>query len=215
MLGAGFVRFLNPDSSPDSVLEYDAAGLLGFKGSATGGGFPRIAGLTSSQGGMFGMGPTNANYYWYGKLTVPLSADLHPRQPHFKIGGEYRLESYTDRNTRGVERRAELQRGADRPAFHAGTEPGRRQRGFPVRELPAGAGEQCDGERPAGSAVAEFALGTVPAGHLEADPQTHARLTAFAGTCIDQGHEIWNRNSMFGPTIPNPSAGGLAGRHGL
>jgi hypothetical protein len=28
---------------------------------------------------------------------------------------------------------------------------------------------------------------------------------------MDQGHEIWNRNSMFGPTIPNPSAGGLRG----
>ena len=28
---------------------------------------------------------------------------------------------------------------------------------------------------------------------------------------MDQGHEIWNRNSMFGPTIPNPSAGGLPG----
>ena len=61
--GVGFVRFLNPDSSPDDVLKYDAAGKLGFKGSATGGGFPRIAGLTSSQGGMLGMGPTNANYY--------------------------------------------------------------------------------------------------------------------------------------------------------
>ncbi|MCU1324652.1 MAG: Cna B-type protein [Bryobacterales bacterium] len=72
--GAGFVRFLNPDSSPSQVLDYDAAGILGFKGSATGGGFPRIAGLTSAQGGMFGMGPTNANYYWYGKLTAPVSA---------------------------------------------------------------------------------------------------------------------------------------------
>jgi outer membrane receptor protein involved in Fe transport len=28
---------------------------------------------------------------------------------------------------------------------------------------------------------------------------------------MDQGHEIWNRNSMFGPSVPNPSAGGLPG----
>jgi hypothetical protein len=37
-IGGGFLRFLNPDTSPDSVLEYDAEGLLGFRGSATGGG---------------------------------------------------------------------------------------------------------------------------------------------------------------------------------
>ena len=28
---------------------------------------------------------------------------------------------------------------------------------------------------------------------------------------MDQGHEIWNRNSMFGPSVANPSAGGLLG----
>src|SRR3954453_6496067 len=104
-VGGGFVRFLNPDSSPDSVLNYDAAGLLGFKGSATaatGGGFPRIAGLTSSQGGMFGMGPTNANHYWYDKLTIPLTVTYVRNNHAYKIGGEYRLESWTDRNTRGA-----------------------------------------------------------------------------------------------------------------
>jgi hypothetical protein len=33
--GVGFLRFHNPDSSPDAVLEYDAVGELGFVGSAT------------------------------------------------------------------------------------------------------------------------------------------------------------------------------------
>ena len=50
------MRNLNPDSSPDSVLNYDAAGQLGLTGSGTGGGFPRIAGLATNFGGMFGMG---------------------------------------------------------------------------------------------------------------------------------------------------------------
>jgi hypothetical protein len=39
--GVGYLRFLNPDASPSDVLEYDAAGKLGFRGSSTGGGFPR------------------------------------------------------------------------------------------------------------------------------------------------------------------------------
>src|SRR5436305_13900831 len=96
-VGGGFVRFLNPDSSPDSVLNYDAVGLLGFKGSATGGGFPRIAGLTSSQGGMFGMGPTNANHYWYDKLTVPLSATYIRNNHTYKIGGDFRMKPWPER----------------------------------------------------------------------------------------------------------------------
>jgi hypothetical protein len=34
-LGSGFIRYLNPDSSPPEVLNFDAAGQLGFSGSAT------------------------------------------------------------------------------------------------------------------------------------------------------------------------------------
>ena len=40
--GVGYQRFHNPDSSPPQVLNYDAAGQIGFVGSATNpGGFPR------------------------------------------------------------------------------------------------------------------------------------------------------------------------------
>ena len=48
------------------------------------------------------MGPTNANKYWYGKLTIPLTATYIRSNHSIKIGGEYRLESWTDRNTRGA-----------------------------------------------------------------------------------------------------------------
>jgi hypothetical protein len=208
--GGGFVRFLNPDSSPASVLEYDAAGLLGFKGSATGGGFPRIAGLTSSQGGMFGMGPTNANYYWYGKLTIPLALTYIHDNHTFKIGGEYRLESYTDRNTRGST--GVLNFGA--------AETG----------LPSTQGQNLGGGG-VGFPYASFLLGLVNNATVNApqDPQWRnsrwglflqdtwkltRKVTLDMGIrwdLMDQGHEIWNRNSMFGPTIPNPSAGGLPG----
>jgi len=101
--GAGFLRFLNPDSAPADVLEFDALGKLGFRGSSTGGGFPRITGISNALGGgMFNIGPANANYYWVGKLTVPLSVTYVRDNHTYKAGAEYRLESYTDRNTRGA-----------------------------------------------------------------------------------------------------------------
>jgi Carboxypeptidase regulatory-like domain/TonB dependent receptor len=209
-VGVGFVRFLNPDSSPDSVLNYDAAGLLGFTGSATGGGFPRIAGLTSSQGGMLGMGPTNANHYWTGKLTIPLSVSYIHGNHSYKIGGEYRLESYTDRNTRG----------ASGVLNFSAAETG----------LPSTQGQNLNGGG-VGFPYASFLLGRVDNATVNAsqDPQwrnsrwglfiqdtwkVSQKLTLDYGLrwdLLDQGHEIWNRNSMFGPTTPNPSAGGLLG----
>jgi hypothetical protein len=208
--GAGFVRFLNPDSSPESVLKYDAAGLLGFKGSATGGGFPRISGLTSSQGGMFGMGPTNANYYWYGKLTAPLSATYIHDNHTFKLGGEYRLESYTDRNTRGAS--------------------GVLNFGSAQSGLPSTQGQNLGGGN-VGFPYASFLLGLADNATVNAaqDPQWRnsryglfiqdtwkvtRKLTLDLGLrwdLMDQGHEIWNRNSMFGPNVANPSAGGRLG----
>jgi hypothetical protein len=209
-IGGGFVRNLNPDSSPDSVLNYDAAGLLGFKGSSTGGGFPRIAGLTSSQGGMFGMGPTNANHYWYDKLTIPLSASYIRNNHSIKIGGEFRLESWTDRNTRGAS--GVLNFGA--------AESG----------LPSTQGQNLGGGN-VGFPYASFLLGLANNATVNApqDPQWRnsrwglfiqdtwkisRKLTLDYGLrwdLLDQGHEIWNRNSMFGPAVPNPSAGGLPG----
>ena len=52
-VGAGFYRFLNPDSSPAGVLNYDAVGQLGLVGSASSpAGFPNLTNLgVNNQGG--------------------------------------------------------------------------------------------------------------------------------------------------------------------
>ena len=103
-LGAGYQRFHNPDSSPPEVLNYDAAGQLGFKGSATNpGGFPRINGLQGalSAGMSQAPGPSNANSYFDGALTSNATVTLIRGNHSYKLGGEFRLNSWTDRNTRG------------------------------------------------------------------------------------------------------------------
>ena len=70
-LGVGLLRAFTPGGSPPIVQNYDAAGLLGFNGSALGHGFPLIQGLGSSDGGGMSpnMGPTNLDVPYYTKET--------------------------------------------------------------------------------------------------------------------------------------------------
>ena len=211
--GAGYLRFHNPDSSPASVLDYDAAGGIGFKGSATSpGGFPRIAGLgTSAFGGMnLGMGPTNANRYYDGKWTSIASATYIRNNHTYKLGAEFRIDSWTDRNTRGAQ--GILNFNATETSY------------------PALQGVALQGGS-AGFPYASFLLGLVNNASINAvqDPQWRKkggalylqdswkvtrRLTLDYGLRWDmmtQGHEIFYRNSMFGPSIPNPAVGGRPG----
>jgi hypothetical protein len=208
--GVGYMRYMNPDSSPPSVLsDYDAAKNIGWNGGAVTG-FPRIQNLGSSWGGMsLGMGPTNANLYYNDKFTSVLSA-MYIRNNHsYKIGGEFRIDIWTDRGSRG---------STGVMNFDAA------QTGLPISGL------DLQGKS-VGFPYASFLLGMVHDGYVNGvqDPQLrkHAyglfvqdtwkitrKLTLDYGLRWDyesMGHEIHYRMSMFGPTIKNPSAGNLPG----
>jgi hypothetical protein len=211
-LGVGFLRIHNWDSSPPAVLDYDAAGLLGFTGSATTpGGFPRLNNLSNAQGGMgLSLGPVNANSYFDNKLTAVASVTYVRGNHTYKAGAETKRESWTDRGRRGSQ--GVLNFGAA-------------QTGLPSTQgMSLGGGN-------VGFPYASFLLGLVNDAYVNApqDPQWRKnawalyaqdtwkvtrRLTLDYGLRWDypsQGHEIWSRASMFGPSIPNPSAGGLLG----
>jgi hypothetical protein len=214
-VGAGFLRFLNPDSSPNSVLEYDAEGQLGFRGAATGGGgvgggFPRITGLSNSQGGMINVGPTNANYYWVGKLTVPVSLTYVRNNHTWKIGAEYRLESYTDRNTRGASGVLAFSSEQTALPYLQSTNLGGGNIGFPYASFLLGLANTASVNAPQDPQWRNDRWGL----YLQDTWKVTRKLTLDLGIrwdLMDQGHEIHYRNSMFGPTIPNPTAGGLPG----
>jgi hypothetical protein len=211
-LGIGMFRFSNPVSSPSSVLNYDAAGLLGFTGSSVGVGFPRLNGLNSSDGGGLtpSIGPAGEDIQHYTKITAPASL-LWVRGNHqIKIGGEFHLEVFADANLEGTGGILNFS------SNETGT--------------PSTNGQSLGGGG-VGLNYASFLLGLADSGTVQSPQELEWRnrryglylqdswkvtrkLTLDYGVRWDlqgQGHEIYNRDSMFGPTIPNPSAGGLPG----
>ena len=212
--GAGVQRFHNPDSSPPSVLQYDAAGQLGFTGSATNpGGFPRINGLTGAAlgaGSSVNFGPSNANSYFDTALTGSTSIAYIRGSHTYKLGGEWRLNSWSDRNSRGSQGILNFSAAETGLPYLQSTNVGGGTVGFPY---------------------ASFLLGLADTASVNAvqDPQWRKqawglfiqdtwkitrKLTLDYGLRWDlqsQGHEIHYRTSMFGPTTPNPAAGNLPG----
>ena len=179
--GVGILKFHNPDSAPDAVLEYDAASELGFTGSAAPTiGFPRITGLNSASGGGYGvsggnMGPGNANKYYNDKLTAVANMTYVRDRHMFKFGGEWKQEVWKDLNQTYSQGQLAFNARADRPSVHAGTEPRRRQRRSAVCELPSGHGQSGRGHRRPRSRVAQIGVELLRAGQLAREPEADAR----------------------------------------
>ena len=212
-LGVGFLRFHNPDSAVKDVLNYDAVKELGLRGATTDpAGFPRLTGIGSgTYGGMnFSLGPSNANDYYNDKLTANIDATYIRGNHAYKIGGQWGNEMWSDRNTRGAQ-----------GIYNFATTQTSQQA---LQGLSLSGGS-------VGFGYASFMLGLVSSASVNAvqDPQWRKntwalyvqdnwkvtrRLTLDLGLRWDlqgQGHEIWWRNSMFGPATPNPNAGGRPG----
>ena len=105
-LGASFYRFLNPDSSPASVLDYDAVGLLGLKGSATSpAGFPELFSMTVNNQGGEGqtLGPTTSDHQYTDMLGFVAAATWVHSSHTFKFGAEAKQNVYSDVNIQGAQ----------------------------------------------------------------------------------------------------------------
>lgn len=214
-MGAGFLRFHNPDSAPDDVVNYDASA-IGFKGAATTpSGFPRIVGpglgnLQGNRGGSSAFGPVQANKFWNDKLTAVTSATWVRNNHTIKFGAQFNQEVWSDQN---------LTAAQGRVAF------GEAQTGLPyLQNIGIGGGN-------IGYRYASFLLGQAQTATVSAPKQIQWRkqaislyaqdgwkitpkLTMFYGLRWDyggQGRELHNRTSQISLTTPNPSAGGLPG----
>ena len=215
-LGAGYLRFHNPDSAPDDVINFDAVGELGFSGASTEpSGFPRIVGpnlgnLQGNRGGMSAMGPVQANKFWNDKLTAVASATWVRNNHTYKFGGEFKQEVWSDVN---------LTAAQGRLAFSE------EQTGLPYLATTTIGGGSI------GYRYASFLLGLPDSATVSATKQVQWRKQAWSFYAQDnwkatpkltvnyglrwdyagQGHELHYRSSMIDLTAPNPSAGGLPG----
>jgi hypothetical protein len=211
-VGLGMFRNYNPGGAPPGVANYNAPGLLGFNGSVLGKGFPQINGLNSSDaGGMaMNMGPASLDVPLYTKVTSVVSLLWVHGNHSYKLGAEFRNEAYSDDQATGSTGNLNFS------ALETGQ--------------PSLQGLNTGGLT-TGMAYASFLLGLVdnatiqPPQDLQWRSRRYAlyiqdtwrvnhKLTLDYGLRWDlqgEGHEIWNRDSMFGPSIPNPSAGNLPG----
>jgi hypothetical protein len=209
--GVGFQRFFNPDSSPPQVLAYDAVGQLGLVGSATNpAGFPELTGLSNTTS----IGPTNANHYYDDTFTSSSTGTWVHGNHTSKLGAEWRLASWTDRNSRGAQGVYNFSPNETADPFNSTT---------------TFNGNGVSGT--IGNGYASFLLGQVDNAYVNSpqDPQLRRpgwglfiqdtwkitnRLTLDYGLRWDLqswGHEIYYRWSEFGPSTPNPVVNNIPG----
>jgi hypothetical protein len=215
-LGFGFFRFHNPDSSPEGVLTYDAKGLLGLIGSATGVGFPAISGLGfNNEGGQGnGFGPTTADHQTTNLASVTGSWSWLHGKHSFKGGFELKQNVYSDQNFQGAEGVYAFSGAQTAPPFLGATTVGSGALSGSV-----------------GGGYASFLLGAVNSTTVNPAKDTQLRritqglyfqdtfkvtqkLTLEMGLRWDRvplGHELWDRQSEVGLNTPNPNAGNLPG----
>ena len=209
-LGAGFIRYKNPDTVPPVSFEYDLT-KLGITG-APGTGFPRINAVGDSVlGGMalpFGTG--NRLLLFDQKATGVANMSWIHSNHTYKFGGDYKLETTTPLNFNNLT-----------PTFNfSGAQTSQPLYG---QALPNGTGT--------GSSWASFLLGlydNFSAGNVAAPQNRRTSLALFAQDTwkltrkltLDYGvrwdyqgplSELHDRQSTFSPTTPNPNANGIQG----
>jgi hypothetical protein len=210
--GAGVNRFLNPDSSPESVLGYDAVGKLGLVGSALNpSGFPQLSSMgVNNQGGAGNYGPTTADHQYTLKLNFSSSATWVRNTHVVKFGAEVKNDVYTDINVQGAYGQYTFGNGPTAMPY------------LGTSSISGGS---------IGAGYASFQLGQVSYSNVNAPRQIQMRrrswglyaqdnwkltrkLTLDLGLRWDWtpfGREHNDMMSEIGLTTPNPSAGGLPG----
>jgi hypothetical protein len=211
--GVGYQRFHNPDSSPPPVLKYDAVGQLGLVGSSTNpAGFPEL--IFNNSDGVQQLGPTNANSYYDGTFTASLATTWIHGNHTSKIGAEWRLNSWTDDNSRGAQ-----------GVYNFNSY----ETADPYNNTNSVNGNGIAGST--GNGYASFLLGLVDTATVNTVQDPELRRQAWGLYIQDTwkvtrkftldyglrwdlqswGHEIHYRWTEFGPSIPDPVDGNILG----
>jgi hypothetical protein len=211
-VGIGEVRYDHIDSSPPSVLTYDAPTLLGLVGAGvTPSGFPRIVGLSGNQGGVTStLGPVNANNYYNDKPTIVWSGTLIRGNHTFKSGGEWRRDIWEDINTRGSQGVYNFSAAETALPYLQTTNVGGGSIGFPYASFLLGQVDTASTSNKQDPQIRKVGVGL----YVQDTWKVSRKLTLDYGVRWDYEtgwREIHDRTAIFGPSVVNPSAGGLLG----
>jgi hypothetical protein len=217
-VGLGDMHYNHHDSTPQSVLDYNASGLLGLGGDATG--FPQITGLTSSQGGFLftnssggttsTVGPTNAGVYHNDKPTAVASATWVHGNHTYKAGAEGRKDIWTDVEQVGTTGIYNVLASETGLPYLQTTSLSGGEVGFPYASFLLGAIDNATVRNEQDPQLRKHAVGL----YLQDTWKVTRKLTMDYGVRWDYqtaATELHDRWSMFGPSVANPSAGGLLG----
>jgi len=211
--GIGYIRYLNPDSAPPSVLGYPAVQNLGLVGGAVNG-FPLLNGLSQTYGSVndtvSGFGPTNADHYWNDKQSAVLNGTWVRGTHTFKLGAQFAKDIWIDDNSRGSTGIFSFSAAQTGLPYLGTTSIGAGTIGNPLASMMLGQFTQAtvnpveepEWRRPT------WAL------YLQDGWKITPKVTLEYGLRWDyqsEGHEINYRMDEFGPYTLNPAAGNLPG----
>lgn len=109
-LGAGLQRYVNPDTAPPDITNFDSAGLLGLKG-APGTGFPRLSSVgTNTYGGLAQsplavfatFGPVGRGRFVGTKPTSVAQVTWVHNNHTYKAGAEWKIDTFTNWSAQGL-----------------------------------------------------------------------------------------------------------------
>ena len=216
-IGAGLQRYVNPDTSPADISNFDEAGLLGIVG-APGTGFPRLTGVgNNTYGGLSQgpsvtqqFGPTNRGGYFETKPTGQVQLTWVRSNHTYKIGGEWKVAAFTNLSTVGLSPLYSFSPNETAQPLYGGVLPG---------------------NTTIGNGFASFLLGYYDNASIGNASDTQYREKSYAlylqdtwkitrKLTLDYGlrwdlyspmREMDNRTSGFSASIANPAAGGRLG----
>lgn len=219
-LGAGVIRYDHTDSAPAAVLEYDAVGQLGLRGSSTDpAGFPRLTGLYGAQGG-YGLqnfqggvgtlGPLNANRYTETKPTAVASTTVIRGNHTYKFGGEWASNRWSDQNTRGAQGIYNFDPAQTAIPALGATNVGGGTLGFNYASFLLGHSSDASVANPQDPQIRKGNTSF----YVQDTWKVSSRVTLDYGLRYDYTNvwrEVHDRQASFDPLVANPSAGGRPG----
>ncbi len=216
--GAGFLRHTNPDQSIPSVFNYDPIAGLGLKGAVFGKGFPDIAGLFSATGGGLSTGGSltstvigaNGAPIFSNKPTAVMDLTYIRGSHTYKIGGDWRVDELTQEALTGQFGTYNFSNAQTSLPYLQGQTLSGGNVGLPYASFLLGLVNTASVANPTAPQARKDAVSIF----IQDEWKITHKLTLTYGLRWDwqtYPEEIHSRESMFSPTTPNPSAGGLPG----